>query len=58
MNTILLFTVKVLNDVKTRYFGKNTVLGDVDGSTDKIVLCKLMLNSHNLKHCEVSRTDV
>ena len=38
-----------LKDIRSKYFARNTYLEDVDDPTDKVELCKMLLNSHNLK---------
>ncbi len=38
-----------LKDIRSKYFAAHTYLEDVEDPTDKDELCKLLLNSHNLK---------
>ncbi len=38
-----------LEDIRSKYFAEHTYLEDVNDPTDKDELCKLLLNSHNLK---------
>ncbi len=39
-----------LKDTRSRFFEGTTYLEDVEDVTDKVELCKLLFNSHNLKH--------
>ena len=39
-----------LKDTRSQLFEGTTYLEDVEDSTDKVELCKLLFNSHNLKH--------
>ncbi len=39
-----------LTDIRSSFFEEYNYLEDLDDPTDKVALCKLMLNSHNLKH--------
>ncbi len=39
-----------LKDVRSQFFDGTTYLEDVEDPTDKAELCKLLFNSHNLKH--------
>ena len=39
-----------LKEVRSQCFEGTTYLEDVEDPTDKVELCKLMFNSHNLKH--------
>ena len=38
-----------LKDVRSKYFANSTILEDVSDPTDQVEICKLLLNSHNLK---------
>ena len=38
-----------LKDVRSKYFAQTTILEDVDDPTDKVEICKLLLNSRNLR---------
>ena len=39
-----------LKNVRSKYFGSHTYLEDMDDPTDKVELCRMLLNSHNLKN--------
>ncbi len=39
-----------LKDIRSKHFAGKTYLEDVEDPTDKVELCKLLLNSHNLRH--------
>ena len=39
-----------LKDTRSQFFEGTTYLDDVEDPTDKVELCKLLFNSHNLKH--------
>ena len=38
-----------LKDIRSKHFEGTTYLEDVDDPTDKVELCKLLMNSHNLR---------
>ena len=38
-----------LKDVRSKHFAQTTILDDVDDPTDKVEICKLLLNSSNLR---------
>ncbi len=39
-----------LKDVRSKFFTEYNYLDDCEDPTDRVELCKLMLNSNNLKH--------
>ena len=41
---------EALKPVRPKYFEEYNYLDDVEEPYDRVELCKLMLNSHNLKH--------
>ncbi len=41
---------EALKPIRSKYFEEYNYLDDCTDPTDKVELCKLMLNSHNLKH--------
>ncbi len=38
-----------LKDIRSKFFGSTAVLDDVEDPTDKAEICKMLLNSHNLR---------
>ena len=50
MNTTLLLYCDALEPIRSEYFEEYNYLNDCEDPTDKVELCRLMLNSHNLKH--------
>ena len=41
---------EALKDTRSKYFEGQTFLEDVADPTDKVEICKLLMNSHNLRH--------
>ncbi len=39
-----------LKDIRSKHFAKHTYLEDVEDPTDKVELCKMLLNTHNLRN--------
>ena len=39
-----------LKDIRSKYFASHNFLEDVEDPTDKVEICKLLLNSHSLRH--------
>ncbi len=39
-----------MKGIRSTYFDEYNYLEDLEDPTDRVALCKLMLNSHNLKH--------